>query len=122
MYDGSFDHGQIISAFLRNVPDTYVRDYRDSGGYITVCRGYKNIPWRDQTTTRRVYRQVPAQTLLNLPRGTVRPGSRFDGLRLERPGWRQEFKRAMPFLTYNQMRRITRGLTRGAGEVFPGIR
>ena len=119
MYDSSIDHGKIINAFLRAVPGSYVRDYRDNGGYITVCRGYKNIPWRDQTTTCKVERQVPNVTLLNLPRGNVRAQTRFEGLRLARPGWRQEFRRAMPHLTYSQMRRITKALR--VGEVFPGV-
>lgn len=117
MYDGTLDHGKIINAFLRSVPGSYVRDYRDNGGYITVCRDYKDMPWNDQTTTRNVYRQVPAVTLLNLPRGTVTARTRFHGLRMSRPGWMQEFRRAMSKLTYSQMRRITKML--GVGEVFP---
>lgn len=120
MYDSSMDHGKIINAFLRCVPGTYVRDYRDNNGYITVCRYYKDLPWRDQISTRKVYRQVPAITLLNLPRGTVRAQTRFEGLRKTRPGWREEFRRAMPNLTYDQMRRITKAL--GVGEVFQGVR
>ena len=120
MYDSSLDHGKIINAFLRAVPDSYVRDYRSNGGYITVCRHYRDIKWRDQTTTSKVERQVPAITLVNLPRGTVRPQTRFEGLCLARPGWRQEFRRAMPYLTYAQMRRITKIL--GVGEVFQGVR
>lgn len=120
MYDSSLDTGRIIEAFTRCVPGSYVRDYRDSGGYITVCRYYKDLPWRDQTTTRKVYRQVPAVTLLNLPRGQVTPQTRFCGVRLDRPGWRQEFRKAMRHLTETQMRNITKVLR--VGEVFPGIR
>lgn len=119
MYQGTFDHGQIIAAFVRNVPDCYVRDYRDNRGYITVCRGYKDIPWKEQTTTQKVYRQVPKQTLLSLPRGTVTASDRYHGLALDRPGWRSQFRKAMPLLTSAQMRQITKAL--GAGQVFPGI-
>jgi hypothetical protein len=119
MYAESFDHDKIIEAFRRNVPGCYVRDYRDSGGYIVICKDYRDIKWRDQTTTFNVERQVPATTLVNLPRGTVRPAGMFAGLRLLRPGWRREFRRAMRHLSPNQMRRITKAL--GAREVFPGV-
>lgn len=119
MYHGTFDHDKIIAAFTRHVPDCYVRDYRDQNGFITLCRGYKDIPWRDQASTRNVYRQVPKDTLVNLPRGTVTFATHHRGLALDRPGWRREFHRAMPHLTDVQMRAITEFL--GAGEVFQGI-
>ena len=119
MYQGSFEHGRIIDAFTRAVPGSYVRDYRANGGYITVCRDYMDIPWRDQLTTRQVYRQVPKVTLVNLPRGNVTAATLFKGLRLSRPGWRREFRKAMQHLSDAQMRRITKAL--GAGEVFPGV-
>ena len=120
MYDGSLDHGRVIEAFRRNVPGCYVRDYRDKGGYIVVCRDYKDIPWRDQTTTRKVYRTIPRTTLVNLPQGRVTAPTIYAGLKLHRPGWRQEFRRAARHLSDVQMRSITRFL--GMGEVFPGIR
>ena len=120
MYCGSLDHGRIIAAFQRHVPGCYVRDYRDQGGYITICRDYRDLKWNDQTTTRKVYRQVPAVTLINLPRGNVTAPTRYVGLRIDRPGWRREFRKAMRHLSDTQMRAITRDL--GAGEVFPGIR
>lgn len=120
MYQGSLETGRIIAAFQRNVPDCYVRDYRERGGYIVVARHYRDIPWRDQTTTRKVYRQVPAVTLVNLPRGNVTAATRYIGLRMDRPGWREQFRKAMRHLSDAQMRRITREL--GAGEVFPGVR
>ena len=60
MYDGSIPHDRIINAFQRCVPGSYVRDYRDNGGYITICRNYKTIKWGGQTTTTPEYRQVPA--------------------------------------------------------------
>lgn len=117
MYNSSIYHGSIIEAFLRAVPGSYVRDYRDNGGYITVCRYYKDLPWRDQLSTRKVYRQVPAITLLNLPRGQVTAATLYDGVRMMRPGWRQEFRKAARYLTSTQMRRITKALR--VGQVFP---
>jgi len=120
MYTGSIFHDDIIRAFQRHVPGCYVRDYRDKGGFIVICKNYRDIPWRDQTTTRKVYRQVPATTLCNLPRGYVTAASLFQGVRLHRPGWRVELRRARRFLSDNQMRRITKEL--GVGEVFYGIR
>src|SRR3990167_7542698 len=98
MYYGSLEHSRIISAFERSVPDCYVRDYRDKGGYITICRGYKDIPWADQTTTTKVYRQVPAVTLASIPRGMVTSATLYRGLALERPGWRKELRKAMRYL------------------------
>ena len=120
MYDGSIEHGRIINAFLRCVPGTYVRDYRDNGGFIVVCKDYRTIKWGDQTTTTRVERSVPATTLVNLPRGYVTADSKFVGLKLHRPGWRVEFRRARKHLSDHQMHRITRML--GCGEVFYGVR
>ena len=119
MHPGSLETGRIIEAFRRNVPDTYVRDYRANGGYIVICKNYRTIKWRDQTTTSRVERQVPAITLVNLPGGFVTAATRYVGVRLVRPGWREQFRKAMPHLTMTQMRRITKEL--GAREVFPGV-
>ncbi len=119
MYFGTFDHDKIISVFRRNVPGLYVRDYREHGGYITLCRGYRDIAWADQQSTNKVERQVPHVTLTNLPRGVVTSATKYVGLALVRPGWRQEFRRAAHHLSDVQMRRITHEL--GAGEVFPGI-
>ena len=119
MFLGSIPHDRIIHAFERCVPDCYVKDYRDNGGYLTLCRGYKDIPWADQATGGKVYRQVPDQTLGSIPRGNVTAASKFDGLRLTRPGWRMEFRRAMQKITYVQQRAITKML--GVGEVFPGV-
>ncbi len=118
MYAGSFEHGKIIEAYTRNVPGTYVRDYRDNGGYITICRGYKDIKWRDQTTTANVYRQVPKETLVNLPRGNVTAATIYSGVTLVRPGWRTEFRKSMMYTSRDQQKRIEKFL--GAGEVFPG--
>jgi len=120
MYAGSIEHGRIISAFQRHVPGTYVRDYSDRGGYIVICRDYRTIKWGGQTTTTKEERQVPAITLCNLPRGNVTAMSRFVGLKLDRPGWRQELRRASKHLSDSQKRAITRELR--CGEVFYGIR
>jgi hypothetical protein len=119
MYPGSLSHDDIIRAFERHVPGVYVRDYRDNGGFITICRDYKDILWNDQTTTRKVERQVPAITLCSLPRGFVTAPTLYHGLRLSRPGWKRQFRRAAEHLSEAQMRRITEDL--GVGEVFPGI-
>jgi hypothetical protein len=120
MYYGSIYHGKIIEAFRRNVPGCYVRDYRDNGGYITICRQYRDIPWKDQTTTCKVEKQVPAVTLCNLPQGNVTAATLMDGLRLARPGWKREFNyRASRHLSDVQKRGITEFL--GVGEVFAGV-
>jgi len=118
MYSLSLDAAKIIEAFRRCVPGCYVRDYRDNGGYITICRDYRNIKWKDQMDAGNEYRQVPATTLVNLPRGNVTSASIYSGFKLVRPGWRLEFRRAMRHLSESQRRNITEFL--GVGEVFSG--
>jgi hypothetical protein len=117
MYDGSIDHGKIIETYLRAVPGSYVRDYRHKGGFITVCRNYRTLLWKDQTTTRKAYRDVPDVTLLNLPRGPVYPRTQYAGVRLVRPGWREQFRKSMRHISPDQMKRITRKM--GYGQIFP---
>ena len=119
MYYGSIEHSKIISAFQHHVPGVFVRDYRDNNGYIAICRGYKDIKWGGQTTTTKVYRTVPHETLVNLPRGNVASASTFRGMALVRPGWRIEFRKAARLISEQQQRRITKELH--VGEVFRGI-
>jgi hypothetical protein len=119
MYQGSIPHDRIINAFERAVPGCYVRDYRERGGFIVICRQYRDIKWRDQLSTSKVERQVPAVTLVNLPKGSVTAATLYHGMRLHRPGWRQQFRKAMAHLSDFQMRTITKMLK--CGEVFPGV-
>ena len=119
MYQGSIEHSRILEAFRRHVPGTYVRDYREQNGFITVARGVKDIKWKDQQSAPNVYRQVPAETIISIPRGNVTAATKYRGMALERPGWRMEFRKSMVRLTHNQMHRITKAL--GVGEVFPGV-
>ncbi len=120
MYAGSLELGKIVNAFERCVPGCYVRDYRDRGGYVTLCRGYRNILWGDQADAGRVYRQIPNETLGSFPVGNVTAATHYHGIRLTRPGWRVEFRKAAEKLTRNQLKRITKIL--GMGEVFTGVR
>ncbi len=119
MYQGSIGHDRILEAFRRCVPDCFVRDYRDRDGYITVAKGLKDIRWRDQASGGNVYRQVPIETLVSIPRGSVRAATQYAGITLVRPGWREQFRKAMVYMTHVQMKAITKFL--GVGEVFPGI-
>lgn len=119
MYAGSLEHDDIIRAFQHNVPGCYVRDYRANKGFITVCRSLKSIKWADQTIAPKVEKEVPAVTLVCLPRGFVKAPTQYIGVRLHRPGWQVEFRKAMRHLSDSQMRDITEEL--GVGEVFPGI-
>ena len=119
MYAGTFEHGKVIEAFTRCVPDTYVRDFRDNNGYITVCRGYKDYKWKGQTTTTKVYSQRVLTTLVNLPRGNITAATRYRGLALDRPGWRKQFRDAQKHLSRDQMKAITKFL--GSGQVFPEV-
>lgn len=119
MYAGSLPHDRIIAAFQKHVPSCYVRDYSNSGGYLTVCLGYRDIRWADQLTSGRVYRQVPAITLVSIPRGNVPAKTKFMGLKLHTPGWRIQFKKAASMLSLWQKRKITTEL--GVGQVFPEV-
>lgn len=119
MHNGSLEAGRIIKAFEQNVPDCYVRDYRNAGGYVTVCRGYKDIPWNDQADAGPVYRQVPIHTLCSLPQGWVTAAGLYAGHALLRPGWRWEFRKSSTYLTHQQKKAITKAL--GVGEVFLGV-
>ena len=120
VYQGSLETSRVINAFQRAVPDTYIRDYRENGGYIVIARNYRTIKWADGQSTQRVEKAVPAITLVNLPAGYITAADRYNGLRLDRPGWRSQFRKAAKHLSEGQMRRITKDLR--AGEVFPGIR
>ncbi len=120
MYNSSIEHGRIIGAFQRHVPGCYIRDNRATGGYINICRGYRDIPWKDNKTAPKVYRQAVNITLMNLPRGFVTPATQYRGLSLVRPGWRQEFRRASRHLTQVQMRKISMDLK--ARNIFPKTR
>lgn len=115
----SIPHDRIIEAFTRCVPGTYVRDYRENGGYITIARGTKNIRWGDQLDAGKVEREVPETTLVSLPRGNVTAATRYRGAALDRPGWKMQFREARRHLSDAQMRAITEHL--GVGEVFDGI-
>lgn len=117
MYIGSLYHGDIIRAFQRNVPGVYVRDYRDRGGFIVIMRGTKTLDWGGQTTTKQQYRNVPDVTLVNLPRGNVTRRCLYYGMKLHRPGWRNEFIRASFNLSEVQKRGIERDL--GGKMLFP---
>lgn len=119
MYAGSIPHDRIIATFQKHVPGTYVRDYRGSGGYITLAKGYRDIRWQNQGSGGPVERQVPAVTLVSIPQGNVTSATHFNGLRLTRPGWRLQFKKAASFLTLVQKHHITRDL--GVGQVFPDV-
>lgn len=99
----------MIEAFKRNVPDCYVRDYRDNNGWLTICRGYKDVPWKSAVKT---YVQVPAHTLLSIPRGNVKSADTYNGLALVKPGWRRGLRMAASHLSYEQRRRIQRHLRR----------
>ena len=120
MYMGSIESGRIIRAFELHVPGVYVRDYRENGGYIVICRDYRTIKWGGQTTTTPVEKDIPATTLCNLPCGNVTAMTRYVGLRKDRPGWREELRRASRHLSIAQKRAITKELS--MGEVFYGIR
>lgn len=119
MYGGSLSHDDILRAFTTHVPGSYIRDYRSNKGFIAVCKNFRNIKWRDQLSAPKVEVQVPAVTLVNVPKGYVKPATQFVGVRLHRPGWRQEFRKAMRHLSQEQMQAITDAL--GVGEVFPGV-
>lgn len=93
------------------MPGCYVRDYRENNGYITVCRGYRTIPWRgDGLSTQRRYANIPAETLLSVPSGMVQAADQYVGVALSRPGWRKQLRDNASKMSYEQRRRIQREL------------
>ena len=106
---GSIDSSRLISTILRNVPGTYVRDYHDNQGYLTICRGYVTI-YDHSKDTDKLTAGLPAETLCALPRGNVQAANLYSGMRLMRPGWRIEMRKARRLMTDSQARRIEREL------------
>lgn len=104
----SIEHSRIIRAFERNVPGCYVKDYSDRGGWITIMRGTKDIWQKDDYGGK--FRSVPAETLCAIPRGNVQGPSLFSGLKMVRPGWRREMRKAADKLTDTQRRAIEKDL------------
>lgn len=114
-------HDDIIRAFTKHVPGSYVRDYRDSGGYITICRGYQDIRWGGQLSTTYVERSIPHITLCSLPKGNVTRATLYSGVRLSRPGWQEQFRKARRHLSRDQQKRIAAELRRDLSIFGPGV-
>lgn len=107
----SIEHSKIISAFERNVPDCYVRDYRPNSSWLAVCRGYKTV--QDFSLYEKgepTEITVPRECLCFIPRGTVTATTWWNGMALIRPGWRNQMRLAKKKLTDAQMRRIEKDL------------
>lgn len=104
----SIEHSRIIRAFEHNVPGCFVKDYSDHGGWITIMRGTRDIRRRDDYGE--TIRSLPAETLCAIPRGNVQAPSLFDGIRMVRPGWRREMRKAYDKLTESQRRAIEKEL------------
>lgn len=109
----SISHDDIIRAFTRHVPGSYVRDYRDVGGYITICKGYQTIRWGGGNASgEREERSIPHITLCSIPRGYVTRASLYSGVKLVRPGWQEQFRKAKRHLSRNQQSHIAKELHR----------
>ena len=105
----SIDHSRLISAILRNVPGTYLRDYRENKGWLTICRGLRTI--HDSfTDTDKLTANLPAETLANFPRGQVTAATLMDGPVVKRPGWRLQMRGLRAKISDSQARRIERAL------------
>ena len=100
---------RVIKAFEYNVPGVFVRDYRENRGFIAICRGYKDL-YDESKDTAQFTKSLPAQTLCNLAPGFMQAGSIYQGLRLLRPGWRIEMRKARRFLTRKQQEAISKSV------------
>src|SRR3990167_3457895 len=110
MYEHTLYSGDIIEAFRRHVPSCYVRDFRPAG-FITIGRGYKDLPRRgDGLVSHRVYRQAIAITLASIPQGNVTARDIYRGINLVQPGWKSQLRKASAHLTDRQRHRIQRDL------------
>ena len=105
----SISHDRLIGAILRNVPGTYVRDYRGNRGWLTVCRGYKTV-YDHSKDTDKFTSGVPAETLCALPRGDVQAATLYSGVEMVRPGWRVQMRQAGGLMSDGQRRRIEKEL------------
>lgn len=105
----SIDHSRLIAAILRNVPGSYLRDYRENKGWLTICRGYRTIHdnFRD---TDKFTAGLPAETLANFPRGAVPAVTLMDGPVTVRPGWRRQMRLLRKYISEPQARRIEKAL------------
>lgn len=105
----SIDAGKLIGAILRNVPGTFVRDYRERGGWLNIARGAVTI-WDRDKDTEKLSANLPAETLCSLPAGQVQASTLLRGVALVRPGWRMEMRRCRARISDSQARAIERDL------------
>jgi hypothetical protein len=107
---GGIESSRIIRAFQRHVPEVFIRDYVANNGYLVICKGYRTIHDHSRNTSHYA-ENIPAQTLANLrPGGWTPEVARYNGMALVVPGWRQEMRRAAPYLTDYQKEAISREL------------
>lgn len=97
---------------VRTVPGTYVRDYRPSGGYLTICRGAKEVrvAWSNGLET------VPRALLCNLTPGWTPRPTLMAGAVPVAPGWQMEMRKLARAITPNQRGQIARLL--GRPDIF----
>lgn len=107
MHQG-IETAKLIDAIVRSVPGSYVRDYRESGGYLTVCRGYKTIR-NESDGSNHVF---PAELLCNLTPGWTPRPTLMLGSRPLYPGWQQELRKLGRVITAKQRGRIIARLRR----------
>ena len=105
MYQAIYTN-RIISAFLKNVPGTFVRDYLHNGGFLQVLRGGKVVRSWDSNETY----AVPAQQLCYLAPGWTPRTTFVKGVVTKRPGWQVQMREAGKKLRPEEIKKIERDL------------
>lgn len=104
----SLETGPLINAILRAIPGTFVRDFREIGGWISIMRGTRTL--RDES--RNTSDAWPAETLLSLPPERVTKKDLVAGVAVKRPGWQRQIRNLYPRITPLQAKQIERLLRR----------
>lgn len=128
----TIDTSRVIEAITRSVPGTFVRDYREKGGEIMLCRGM--IPITDDHSGHD--HKVPDEVLMVLRRGFIHEEDEYSEMQvvepklifdpvfkmnkfvermktvrvLKNPGWRTQFKKMRSKLTPTQRKKIEQEL------------
>lgn len=104
----SLETGLLIDAVLRAIPGTFVRDFREIGGFIAVMRGSRAI----YDASRNTAEEWPAETLLSLPPERVTKKDLVAGIAIKRPGWQRQIRSLRERISPLQAKLIEKALRR----------
>lgn len=107
MYE-AIETAEILRTLQRHIHGIFIRDHRANGGYLDVMKGTKYLfdysRWSEAG--------FPAVTLMNLLPGMTPRPHLYNGVKLIRPGYQQQFRKIRDELTPQQREGIERDLNR----------